>query len=265
MISTSRVNSGRRGGWGRRFRDYPRRLLALAAAPRVRFVAVSQAIRRRAIAFGVPAEKIDVRHIGVDLRRFAPSGRPIAERAPQCVVRRPAGREERLRASGSRDGGCSTPRAPSGQTDGHRRRRRTRLPCSGSPLTSASRRYSSGRSRPPRWRASSNRRASSACRASPRPTATQKDFGQVLLEAQACGVPVVTSARGGAEEGICDGVTGFAFAEGDEFTLADRLTRILVDDAPRRRRCRPKRRASSPAFRSRPLHRGAGNVILRYH
>jgi glycosyltransferase involved in cell wall biosynthesis len=52
----------------------------------------------------------------------------------------------------------------------------------------------------------------------------------VLLEAQACGVPVVTSARGGAEEGVIDGKTGFAFAERDVDTLSDRLTRVLTDD-----------------------------------
>jgi glycosyltransferase involved in cell wall biosynthesis len=55
-------------------------------------------------------------------------------------------------------------------------------------------------------------------------------FGMVLLEAQACGVPVVTSARGGAEEGVIDGKTGFAFAERDVDTLSERLTRVLTDD-----------------------------------
>jgi len=41
---------------------------------------------------------------------------------------------------------------------------------------------------------------------------------------------VVTSARGGAEEGVIDGKTGFAFAERDVDTLAERLTRVLSDD-----------------------------------
>ena len=56
-------------------------------------------------------------------------------------------------------------------------------------------------------------------------------FGMVLLEAQACGVPVVTSALGGRDEGIREGVTGFAFPEGDDIALAGHLTRLLTDDS----------------------------------
>jgi colanic acid/amylovoran biosynthesis glycosyltransferase len=54
-------------------------------------------------------------------------------------------------------------------------------------------------------------------------------LGIVILEAQACGVPVVTSALGGSTEGIVEGVTGFAFPERDIRTLSDRLTRLLSD------------------------------------
>lgn len=45
-------------------------------------------------------------------------------------------------------------------------------------------------------------------------------FGLVVLEAQSCGIPAITSARGGAQEGIEDGMTGRSFEEGDlnEFT-----------------------------------------------
>ena len=52
----------------------------------------------------------------------------------------------------------------------------------------------------------------------------------VLLEAQACGLPVVTSARGGRDEGIADGVTGFAFDEGDVAALSTHILRLLQDD-----------------------------------
>ena len=63
----------------------------------------------------------------------------------------------------------------------------------------------------------------------PSVTATNGDaegFGLVLLEAQACGVPVVTSARGGATEGIKDGVTGCAFPES---AAADNLSWLRPD------------------------------------
>ena len=52
-----------------------------------------------------------------------------------------------------------------------------------------------------------------------------------ILEAQACGVPVVTSARGGATEGIVPGVTGLAFGEGDVVALGDRLLELLGNDS----------------------------------
>ncbi len=216
------------GGWGRRFRDYPRRLSALAAAPRVRFIAVSQAIRRRAIAFGVPAEKIDVRHIGVDLRRFAPGGRPIAERARNVLF---VGRlvEKKGCAHLVRAMAAVRRHAPDAELtiigDGGERAMLQRLAASlGVQATFLG-------AQPAATVAHELERARVLCL--PSVAAANGDaegFGQVLLEAQASGVPVVTSARGGAEEGIYDGVTGFAFAEGDEGGLADRLTRVLVDD-----------------------------------
>jgi glycosyltransferase involved in cell wall biosynthesis len=51
----------------------------------------------------------------------------------------------------------------------------------------------------------------------------------VLLEAQACSVPVVTSARGGME-GVAEGVTGFVFPEKDVGTLVRRICDILRND-----------------------------------
>jgi glycosyltransferase involved in cell wall biosynthesis len=56
-------------------------------------------------------------------------------------------------------------------------------------------------------------------------------FGLVLLEAQACGVPSVSSALGGATEGIKHGVTGFAFPEGDIPALESAVVRVLTDDS----------------------------------
>jgi glycosyltransferase involved in cell wall biosynthesis len=216
------------GGWGRRFRDYPRRLLALAAAPRVRFIAVSQAIRRRAIAFGVPAERIDVRHIGVDLRRFAPSGPPIAERRRSVLF---VGRlvEKKGCAHLVRAMAAVRSHAPAARLtiigDGGERGRLQRLAADlGVEATFLG-------AQPAAAVARELEQARVLCL--PSVAAANGDaegFGQVLLEAQACGVPVVTSARGGAEEGIRHGLTGFAFAEGDERALAEQLTRILVDD-----------------------------------
>jgi len=56
-------------------------------------------------------------------------------------------------------------------------------------------------------------------------------FGMVLLEAGACGLPVVSSARGGAAEGIIEGQTGFSFQEWNIKELVTALISLLVDDA----------------------------------
>jgi glycosyltransferase involved in cell wall biosynthesis len=53
----------------------------------------------------------------------------------------------------------------------------------------------------------------------------------VLLEAQACGVPVITSAQGSCEEAMLPGKSGDAFREGDVAQLEDRLEQWLMDDA----------------------------------
>lgn len=69
--------SGKRGS---RKRKYPQQLLLLAAEPSVHFLAVSSAIKERAIKFGIPAEKITVSYIGVNSESFTPGPTPIIER-----------------------------------------------------------------------------------------------------------------------------------------------------------------------------------------
>jgi glycosyltransferase involved in cell wall biosynthesis len=68
------------GYGGRVMRKYPSRLLDLAKEPRVRFIAVSEAVRRRAMSYGIPAEKLRVHYIGVDTKKFAPGDRSVVER-----------------------------------------------------------------------------------------------------------------------------------------------------------------------------------------
>ena len=56
-------------------------------------------------------------------------------------------------------------------------------------------------------------------------------FGQVLLEAQASGLPAVAVAEGGPRELIEDGVTGTLFPAGDPAALADALDRLFANRA----------------------------------
>jgi Glycosyltransferase len=51
--------------------------------------------------------------------------------------------------------------------------------------------------------------------------------GLVLLEAQACGTPVIANAVGGTPEMMVDGATGFATDENDPATLRAALRTIL--------------------------------------
>lgn len=57
----------------------------------------------------------------------------------------------------------------------------------------------------------------------------------VLVEAMACGVPVVTTAAGGVPELVRDGVNGLLSQPGDVTGVADALTRLLRDPGLRAR------------------------------
>jgi glycosyltransferase involved in cell wall biosynthesis len=62
------------------------------------------------------------------------------------------------------------------------------------------------------------------------PSIWPETYGLVVVEALACGIPVVVSDNTAAEGLVTDGVTGLVFPSGDAAALADRLGR-LRDDA----------------------------------
>lgn len=59
-------------------------------------------------------------------------------------------------------------------------------------------------------------------------------FGMVLLEAQACGTPVIAGNSGGTSEALIDGRTGFVVDCRSVDELADRIVEILSDGARRK-------------------------------
>ena len=63
---------------------------------------------------------------------------------------------------------------------------------------------------------------------------TANTGGSVVLEAQACGVPVVVSAAGGASENMVEGDTGFICRPADHVAFATGIEQLLVDRAHRR-------------------------------
>ncbi len=58
------------------------------------------------------------------------------------------------------------------------------------------------------------------------PSLWQEAAGLVILEAMACGVPVIGSAVGGIPEFVIPGETGYLFPAGDHVALADLLKRL---------------------------------------
>jgi glycosyltransferase involved in cell wall biosynthesis len=56
---------------------------------------------------------------------------------------------------------------------------------------------------------------------------------RVMLQAMACGCPVVASEIGGITDHVQDGLTGFLFPAGSAKNMADFLAQLLLDDALR--------------------------------
>jgi len=73
------------GKGGSRNRVYPERLLQLAQEPKVGFLAVSEAIRQRAIESGIPQERITTSYIGVDLPSIPYPGPPLSHRRKRIL------------------------------------------------------------------------------------------------------------------------------------------------------------------------------------
>ncbi|HWW74534.1 MAG TPA: glycosyltransferase family 4 protein, partial [Pyrinomonadaceae bacterium] len=62
-----------------------------------------------------------------------------------------------------------------------------------------------------------------------------ESFGMAMVEALACGVPVVATATEGAREIVEDGVTGSLVPVGDVNKLASAVAALLEDEGRRRR------------------------------
>jgi len=61
-----------------------------------------------------------------------------------------------------------------------------------------------------------------------------EQFGQVLVEGMACGLPVIAVNNHGPATIVDDGETGLLVPPDDETAMADALVRIVNDDAERR-------------------------------
>lgn len=215
------------GNGGPAMRRYPHALLKLAARPDVHFIAVSNAIRHQAILYGIPSQKITTQYIGVDVSRIRPGPIPIHKRPPRILfvgrLVEKKGCEYLLKAA---------------------RVVKARIPdlevviVGDGPLLAGlkhlSRELDVGASFAGALTAGEVKteldRAQLLCLPSIHArNGDAEGFGLVLLEAQAAGVPVISSAMGGAEEGIAHGITGYQVEEGEVDALAGRINEVLAN------------------------------------
>jgi glycosyltransferase involved in cell wall biosynthesis len=214
----------RSGGHGFQQRRYPDQFSVMVRQRNVYFIAVSNVLRQAAIDYGVPKDRVVVCYTGVDVRQFQPGPKPIPERPRRIVF---VGRLVEMK-------GCAylieafqeiarcIPDAElvvigdgplRGNLEALARKLDVRVEFLGAVTQDVVKQNLD--------------EARVLCL--PSITASNgnfESFGMVLLEAQACGVPVVTSALGGVE-GLTDGVTGFTFAEKDVKTLVRRVCDLL--------------------------------------
>lgn len=216
-----------KGGW--LMRRYPERLLRLAQRQDVHFVAVSDAIKQRAIVLGIPEQKLTVKYIGVDRSKFGPGSIPVSKRARRVLfvgrLVEKKGCEYLIRAM--QIVGRAVPGAELTVVgDGPLRAALEALAATlGVNATFMG------------FRSSIEvRQELDGARVFCLPSITAENgdaegLAIVLLEAQASGVPVITSRFTGTHEGVAHGHTGFAFPERDVDDLAAKLTQVLLDDA----------------------------------
>lgn len=215
------------GGGGRSMTSYPEKLVAISREENVHFLAVSEAIKVRAIDYGLPEEKITVSYIGVDCEQFKPSNIPVSERKQVLFI----GRLVEKKACQYLLSAFKNIQDKFEYLD---------LVVVGSgPQESMLKNLACEHDVRVRFLGALDGEqikaelAKSRVLCLPSITAENGDaegLPIVVLEAQSCGVPVITSARGGATEGIIDGVTGYAHKEKDIDELSSMLEKILSDD-----------------------------------
>jgi glycosyltransferase involved in cell wall biosynthesis len=200
----------------------------MASSPAVNFIAVSQAIRERAIGYGIPAEKVTVSYIGVDTERFKPAGLSLTQRKKRILF---IGRMVEKKAPLLLIHAFIAVRKEIPDAE--------LVMIGDGPLRKAAELFAIERkipvkflgTLPPAEIIAQLHEARVFCL--PSVTAANGDaegFGLVLLEAQACGVPVISSACGGAAEGLLNQKSGFQHKENCHEEIAALIIKLLSND-----------------------------------
>jgi glycosyltransferase involved in cell wall biosynthesis len=214
------------GAGGRRYRRYPE-VLRTMAHHGARFIAVSDAIAESALEYGLPPESIRKILIGVDTTAINPGTTPICARPRRILFAgrfvEKKGAEYLIRAFNNVK--AAVPDAELTLIGEGKLEPELKSLAESNAIRFAGR-------MPAEQVLDEMQRAKVLCVPSVRAAnGDSEGLPTVIFEAQASGLPVVTSARGGTTEGIIDGKTGIAFAERDHEALAAALIRCLTDDA----------------------------------
>lgn len=214
------------GKGGQQMLHYPEQLRQIATHPLVNFIAVSDATRQSAISkYILPAEKIRTLYIGVDTAAFQPRtpdrascdrailfvGRLVEKKGLPVLIRAIASLKDRYPQLELHIIGDGPQRATCEALA-------EELDCPAVFMGAQ--------------RDDIVKQQLTSCYALCLPSirgqsGDAEGLGMVILEAAAVGIPVLTSATGGRDEAILDGVTGFAFNEGDHVELARRIAYLL--------------------------------------
>lgn len=209
------------------------------------FLAVSEAIRHRAIAQGFPAERVVTHYIGADVERLRPGTAPepgLILHVGRLVEKK--GTVVLLEAFAAARRSCPEARLAIVGDGPLRRTLERKRDALG--LGSAAEFLGA---RPPGEVAEWMRRA--WVLAAPSVTAADGDsegLPMVLVEGAACGLPAVATRHSGIPEAVIDGQTGLLVPERDVAALADGLAALLSNPELRNRMSRAARALAEQRF-----------------
>ncbi|HSM36305.1 MAG TPA: glycosyltransferase [Longimicrobiales bacterium] len=197
-----------------------------------RILAVSEFIRDRLLEAGAPADKLTVHRIGVDTEHFSPGPDTGREEATVLFVGRlvpKKGLIHLLRALRPVHAAVPAARlliAGDGALRGAMEEAAREL---GVPAEFL------GVRTPLEVRELMRRATVFAAPSVVADDGNAEGLPMTIVEAQACGLPVVGFPSGGSAEGVIEGETGFMLPPRDEEGLAERLTHLLADADARKK------------------------------
>lgn len=213
------------GKGGYFMKNYPDRLLKISKHSQVSFIAVSNAIKQRAIDYGIQDDKITVHYTGIDTEIFKPSSKPISLRDDIILF---IGRF--VENKGVMDIILAFEKILIKNNkaklvligDGYLKYeieklvRERNIPCEFTGTLHTTDIIN--------WL--------KVCKVLCLPSkkiinGESEGLGQVLLEAQAAGIPVVGSNVGGIKEAMLENVTGVLFESGNIIDLSEKIIFLL--------------------------------------